>query len=166
WVHLGVDTDVVLQPGPATRLLTRLSDRPSVLLPAADAAQRTLELERLSGESEIFEVVGEPGTTRLLVQEHNEMPIYTWGDARCCLERHTTRATLAGHFPRLEPGTPLLFEEVRGARTGRLADADPERRHVVWLTQVEHSRGGAPLTDPLTGQAVTEITWAGEDELP
>jgi hypothetical protein len=60
----------------------------------------------------------------------------------------------------LKPGDILLFEEVRGPRTGVEADADPAHRHAVRITHVEHD------VDPLNGQHVVEITWAAADALP
>lgn len=54
----------------------------------------------------------------------------------------------------------LIFEEVKGPRSGNPADADPARRHVVRLTKV------TPSWDPLTRQPVVEIEWAPEDALP
>lgn len=60
----------------------------------------------------------------------------------------------------LQPCDILVFEEVRGPRTGDPADADPARRHAVRLTGVERSR------DPLTGQLLVEVCWAEVDALP
>jgi hypothetical protein len=61
---------------------------------------------------------------------------------------------------RLEKCDVLIFEEVKGARTGHPADADPTHRHVVRLTQVTRS------WDPLTRQLVVDVEWAAEDALP
>ena len=60
----------------------------------------------------------------------------------------------------LQPGAPLVFEEVIGPETGNEADADPARRHVVRLTRVTLD------VDPLDGQPLVEIEWAEEDALP
>ena len=68
---------------------------------------------------------------------HNRMQFYTWSDDRCCLPAGATAATLRGPLPDLVAGDLLLFEEVRGPRTGAAADADPDQRHVVRLTRVE-----------------------------
>jgi len=54
----------------------------------------------------------------------------------------------------------LVFEEVKGPRTGNPADADPARRHAVRLTRA------TPSWDPLTRRLVVEIEWAPEDALP
>jgi len=60
----------------------------------------------------------------------------------------------------LKPGDILLFQEMMGPETGHPGDADPSHRHAVRLATVTAGR------DPLTGQAVVEITWAAEDALP
>ena len=60
----------------------------------------------------------------------------------------------------LQPGDYLIFEEVKGPKTGNPADADPNHRHVVLLTGVEKHY------DPLYEAAVLHITWAPEDALP
>jgi hypothetical protein len=60
----------------------------------------------------------------------------------------------------LDEGDFLIFEEVKGPKTGNLADADPGHRHVVRLTRVER------VVDELYQQPVLEITWAEADALP
>ncbi|WP_051722465.1 baseplate J/gp47 family protein [Streptomyces albus] len=59
----------------------------------------------------------------------------------------------------LSPGDLLVFEEVRGPRSGTPGDADPAHRQAVRLTSV------TPAVDRLCGQPVLEITWAREDAL-
>lgn len=54
----------------------------------------------------------------------------------------------------------MIFEEVKGPKTGNSADADPMRRHAVRLTRVEKG------VDPLNGKLIVEIEWAIEDALP
>lgn len=67
------------------------------------------------------------------------------------------------HEPRrrldLNPGDLLLFEEVRGPKTGHPADADRSHRQVVRLTRVTRS------VDELYNQPIVEIEWAREDAL-
>jgi len=102
-----------------------------------------------------------------LFVDHNELHFYNWSDQRCCLPKGATRATLDGHHANLTPGTILLFEEVLGPETGSAADADPTRRHVVRLATVLFTaRDNSALTDPVTGAAITEISWSAEDSLP
>ncbi len=60
----------------------------------------------------------------------------------------------------LRAGDLVLFEEVRGAKTGDAADADPAHRHVVRLTRVQ------PTADPVTKQPLLEIEWDPADALP
>jgi hypothetical protein len=120
--------------------------------------------------AEVFELLRAPGQpSPRLYREHNELPFYTWGAAECCLPKGATRATLAGRFDRLRSGDVLIFEEVRGPRTGEPADADPAHRQAVRLTDVAvdvDPLGGAFL-DPPTGDAIdiTQITWRSDDAL-
>jgi hypothetical protein len=60
----------------------------------------------------------------------------------------------------LKPNDILIFEEVKGPKTGKEADADPKHRHAVRLTRVE------PGLDRLDSTPVVEICWAEEDALP
>jgi hypothetical protein len=60
----------------------------------------------------------------------------------------------------LSVGDVLIFEEVKGPKTGDPADADPAHRHAVRLIRVE------PDFDPLFNRPVVEIEWAEEDALP
>jgi hypothetical protein len=100
----------------------------------------------------------------------NAIPIYTWGNAQCCLPRGITSVYLRGDLSasaglepwRLHPGDFLLFEEIVGPDTGLAADADPAHRQVVRLTRVESA------SDPLAGGPpipLTKVTWAREDRL-
>ncbi|HTG33543.1 MAG TPA: putative baseplate assembly protein [Thermoanaerobaculia bacterium] len=70
---------------------------------------------------------------------------------------------LEPHEPRrrldLRRGDLLLFEEVRGPKTGHPADADLSHRQVVRLTRVTRS------VDELYKQPIVEIEWAREDAL-
>lgn len=102
-----------------------------------------------------------------LYADLNELRLYSWSDQRCCLLQGAISATLAGHHSQLKPGMILLFEEVIGPETGSPSDADPTKRHVVRLDRVVvTATGGAPLTDPVTNQLITDITWHQDDALP
>ena len=99
-----------------------------------------------------------------LVEDHNKLPFYTWGDESCCLPKGATRATLKDHHPHLliaegEAGQFLLFEEIAGPLTGASEDADPKKRQVVRLTRVDLS------SDPLNNAEITEIHWHPADAL-
>jgi hypothetical protein len=60
----------------------------------------------------------------------------------------------------LQPCDIILFEEVKGPKTGSIADADPSHRHAVRLTKAGMTQ------DPLTGKLLWEIEWSKEDALP
>jgi predicted phage baseplate assembly protein len=90
---------------------------------------------------------------------HNEIHLWTWGDAQCCLMAGATDVTLVDDSLGLEPGDLLVFEEVVGAHTGLPADADRSHRQVVRLVAVEQ------VHDDLYDQALLRVSWAREDAL-
>lgn len=53
----------------------------------------------------------------------------------------------------------LIFEEVKGSKTGSHADANPSHRQAVRLTKADRSQ------DLLNGQLIWEIEWSMEDAL-
>lgn len=161
WICFEVSADVT-SPVPGapliargTKLFTRIPGQGALIVDdpriygAADAAFETLE--------DVY----------ALHKDHDELYFYAWSDERCCLPKGATRATLEGHHADLTPGIILLFEEVLGAQSGSAADADPTRRCVVRLASVAVTApDNTPLTDPVTGVEITEITWGDEDALP
>lgn len=158
WLQLQVDAAAMTLPQADTRFLTHCVDVDTVVAPGSLALTRALRQKP---------VVFEPLHDAALYAAHNRMPLYTWGDRRCCLPAGATHATLRGHYPDLLPGMAVLFEELLGPQTGSAGDADPGHRHVVRLTIVRHSDdNGDPRVDPLNGETVTEIFWASEDALP
>lgn len=103
-----------------------------------------------------------------LIEDHNDIRFYTWGDQQCCIPKGATQATLRGHYPELvitgeinatNEGQYLLFEEVMGPNTGEAGDSNPSHRQVIKLTQ------GLLTTDPLDGTEITEIMWHLDDAL-
>ncbi|HZR42828.1 MAG TPA: putative baseplate assembly protein, partial [Ktedonobacteraceae bacterium] len=120
------------------------------------------------GSYQVFEPLVEDPTQPLrFYKVRNEIRFYTWDDQQCCLPRGATSATLQdwcddnpGPVLHLKPGDFLLFEEVKGAKTGQPADANPTHRHVVRLTGVQ------PTQDELYDKNVLEITWNKADALP
>jgi hypothetical protein len=157
WIHVRVNAALVTLNPDDTRFLTECQSLPVQFPPNSNDFERAMRLH-----PEVFE----PLHAITLRQAHNELPLYTWGDRRCCLARGATRATLHGHFADLAVGDLVLFEELLGPTTGVAGDADPQHRHVVRLAEVHHSDGVNPLTDPLNGEQVTEIAWAEQDALP
>jgi hypothetical protein len=72
----------------------------------------------------------------------------------------------------LQPGDFLIFEEVRGPKTGIAGDADPSHRHVVRLMSVErdvdplYTKDGDPNNKNASpGLPVLRITWDPADAL-
>lgn len=141
-----------------TKLLTRVLNLPTIIEPESREYQ-----EAVAAGSLIFELMEEAE----LYQDHNEMFFYTWDDQECCLPTGATHATLSGHYPNLNTGDVLVFEEIKGPRTGAIGDADPTKRHPVRLVEVVHTESGSPLVDPLhPAVQVTRIKWGKEDALP
>lgn len=80
----------------------------------------------------------------------------------------------------LKPGNVLIFEEIKGAKTGNKADADFTHRHVVRLTKVDFREDtlypyeAGKCDDEINPEAasenlpvpIVEIEWAKEDALP
>lgn len=153
WVQVQVNADVPFMAA-GTRLYTRIPGQPAVL--TDDSLLR-------AGAQEIFETI----EATALFNDHNEMWFHTWSDQRCCLPKGARNATLEDHHPNLQSGSVLIFEEALGPHTGEPEDADPAHRHAVRLTDVKaQDVHGDPLTDALTGQAITQIAWASADALP
>src|SRR6185503_3112902 len=58
--------------------------------------------------------------------EHNEMPVFNWGNQKCCLPRTALSATLAGEFSRLQSGDYVLLDDKQGHRDVVRLIAKPE----------------------------------------
>lgn len=166
WVHVRLKNTAPAQPialASKTPFLTKCGEAP------VQPVYATSQLETLLRQRNptVFEAMHDAQ----LFRAHNEMTFYTWGATECCLPAGSTRATLRGKFPDLRQFDVLLFEEVKGPRTGIAEDADPTRRHVVRL-----SKPPKVTTDPLGGQFdtprtdnpvdITEIEWFADDALP
>ncbi len=190
WVHVHLDQVTAPAEGlllskvdPGTGVRTRFLTRPLQAghlqaghLPARQIAAAELPAVLREHTPEVFE----PLHDVWLCPAHNEIPLYTWGEAQCCLPKGATRATLRddpGRRLRLRAGDVLIFEERTGPATGSPADADRAHRQAVRLTAVTpeadlqivdgvETRVAAPaVTDPLTDEPIVEIAWAAEDAL-
>lgn len=87
-----------------------------------------------------------------------EVPLYAWSNSEWCLAPGATHATLTGPLDELAPGMVLVLAEVKGPLTGDPADANPDNRQAVMLTNV------LVTNDPINGP-VTEIDWSADDAL-
>jgi hypothetical protein len=180
WVHVGVDVDTPALPWAQIAFITPWRDP---LLPTGRLLGPA-QLEGLAPSSyEWFEpLVADAAQTVVFRAAHTRIAFYAWGRRSCCLPAGTTRATLLDHWLpnsqralNLQPGDVLVLAEVRGARTGEPADADPSRRWAVRLTKVEADEDPIyPVQvndDPDRESArratpVLNISWTAEDALP
>lgn len=178
WVQLllapGVPSAVIALD--KLQLLSRVPTLPGLI---SDDPSARDHRDALAAAPTVFEPMDPDGRLALdgtsavtLHAELHAIEFYTWGQQRCCLSIGATRATLAGHLVNLAAGEVLLFEEVKGPRTGQEADADPAHRHAVRLTSVRHtnwdSGSAQPIVDPLPAvpPEITEISWDAADALP
>ena len=139
------------------------ADRGNALAPAIPASTQLVAAPE-PGRTEDAPVVFETRHALVTLKvARNAIAFYTWSDARCCLPRGATRATLEGAKAMLDltRGDVLVLEEVLGAESGRPEDADRSHRHAIRLAEEPVER-----TDPLTGTIVTDIAWHGDDALP
>jgi hypothetical protein len=158
WVCLTVAQDISLQADDFYLITDPGNTNGTILL-------KPEELPKGSPRSYlIFEPLVEQRENPIaLYAAHNTIHIYTWGDSQCCLAKGATSATLVNSDTselNLEAGQVLVFEEVKGAKTGNPADADPCHRHAVRLLAVQET------TDFLTEQTIVEVEWSREDALP
>jgi hypothetical protein len=130
-------------------------------LDAVLAPQSTVTVDRLRADAA---AVFETALDANLHPSLNEIAIYTWDLADCCLPTGTTTVDLTGSLAvvpwGLQEGSLLVLEETAGADTGLAADADPTHRQVVRLVKVE------TVADPLApGTAITRVHWSDDDAL-
>lgn len=146
WVHFETDA-VILSLPRGTQVVTGSAEQ-GVQVANLDAPT--------GGPFVVFETMHELDVRTA----HETIDLWTWGDEKCCLPRGATAATLrkaAGMS--LAAGDFLLLEEVRGAATGHVADADPTHRQIVRLTSVVGN------FDELYAVDVLDVEWADADAL-
>ena len=160
YVQVQVEGDGVMIPA-GSMILSHLDPAPGVTL-----SPNSTELAMaLSQRPTVFSSRHE----QRLFSAHNEMPLYGWGAVDAQLAQGATTAALVGHFPNLQEGDLLIFQEKVAAHNGLAHDADRSRRHAIRLTSVEAD------VDPVGGQLIgldeaelpiTHIAWSPEDALP
>ena len=157
FIVVAITSDATVKPGEA-RFMTRPEPNMPVVIPSSDLA-------RLKSVSYlVFEAVSEVD----LHANHDNITIYTWGDSECCLPKGSTAATLLDSWEvptqtrhlKLKAGELLIFEEIKGPKTGQPGDRDINHRCAVRLTAVEAT------IDPLTATPLVNIEWCREDALP
>jgi hypothetical protein len=181
WVQVRLNVDAAPEAGVVIQTydaVTKVRTRFLTKCIAGDLVDDA-ELPRVLAQfqPEVFELIA----SAVLYRELNELHFYTWGAQECCIPKGATRATLRddpARRLRLRPGDVLIFEERLGPATGVDADADRTRRQAVRLTSVNPAASlvldgqqevdrtpGPLLQDPLTEQAIVEISWAADDAL-
>ena len=178
WVQVGVDVDTPPlaygQLAFVTPWRDDLAELPRLLAPEqlANVAPSVIEWYE--------PCVANAAQTVVFRAVHNRISFYSWGRRSCCLNAGATSATLLDTWlpdgqraRQLQPGDVLVFVEVKGARTGLEADADPMRRWSVRLTEV--TPGEDPLYPVAFGDGeirqtrptpVLNIAWGRDDALP
>jgi hypothetical protein len=168
-----VDSDDTLPRGTAlfttiTEPLPGQTSPPGIVIPPG-----AITVDMLEQSPALRGVVAfETAYTHELRRANNRMLVHTWGDEECCLAAGTTEAYFysvpsasTATRPVIEPGDYLVFEEVRGPRTGATADADPRRRQLVLVESVDDG-----VTDPLYARTlvsdVVQPRQSGQPALP
>ncbi len=151
---------VLLGPGAADGTVLPAGTRCATLFPGAVPpllAHDTLAYQQaVDGGAVFFETTADSSPMSASL---TEMALYAWSDQQSCLAVGGTHATLAGAYPLLTPGMVVMLAEAKGPVTGNAADADPDHRQAVRLTNVQVT------TDPLNSDPVTEIDWQAGDSL-
>jgi hypothetical protein len=151
--------DYFMHDGANARTWLFLEASASFVLPAKTAFATKGEISNAPGPGTaiVFETMHDVR----LFPARNKILFHTWSDTECCLPRGATRATVKDSPALfLKPHDLLLLEEIVSPTTGNVADADPNRRHVVRLTKV------ASRTDLLDSTAVLDLEWDEADALP
>ncbi len=186
WVHVKVGNTLtpvlnkVSLPASRIAFATQIKSANGALPSVVDVRQ----LQDVPANTyEYFEpLLPDPNRTLEFRDYHNRISIYTWGRRRCCLEKDSTSATLADTWLKIEGperglriqvGDVLIFQEVRGPKTGDPADADPAKRWAVRVKSVTLNEdplypiqiraGDVTSTRPTP---LVEISWSVEDALP
>lgn len=192
WLETNTDTDINLEE---IYFITPYQNSP-----VSDPVLKTEDLRNIeSRKYEVFEpIIADVREPIKIYQKHNEIHFYTWGNSQCCLPKGSTSATLLDEWvlptnppeeeqdkcngddsppPQLERklqlkvGDILIFEEIKGAKTGNPADADITHRHAVRITNIElgidevYRVNVNNLTQKMP-TPIVEITWATADALP
>jgi hypothetical protein len=148
WVAIEVDRNVAPIPA-GTALLTR-----------GEAAGAALASADLARQRDVDTLVFETLHALTPTPQNGSVRFYTWSDEACWLPARSTHATLTDQGQTLAAGDVLIFEEVISPETGLAQDADASRRWAIRLTSVVSTK------DPLTGDALLEVTWGDSDALP
>lgn len=157
WIHFGLVGGASGSLDAGARILTKLDVRLGPLFPPFPAELPVVIADDAEAAAQaVFETLHRVTLSDLL----NRVGIHAWGNRACCLPRGVTSVELLTDLtPVLSVGAYLLFEELKGPKTGLAADADRSHRQVVRLTSVETT------VDPLLGTVLTRVAWDAADAL-
>ncbi|CAH8296432.1 putative phage baseplate assembly protein [Mariniflexile fucanivorans] len=165
WVQIQVDESsngAILkrkdESGFVTKLLTKgVADKIENILISKNQFDKVFDVNQI-----IFEPVHDVQ----LFSAHNKIPFHNYGEQNCCLPKGATQATLLGRFEDLKINDVLLLEEIIGPKTGATADANPQHRHAVKITNIVFDTDFDFTVTPAEVIDITLITWNEEDALP
>ena len=188
WTFVQVEAASAGQVPLGTKILSRVGDPlrnatapPATVIREVDLPGDAFDADPALRRCRVFE------TTFALdvYPENNTIYLHTWGNLQCCLPGGATSADVYALDPvdpdrvirpTLQAGDFLILEEMLGPETGSPADADPEHRQAVQLTEVSDaedsvyqeilSSGALQVrgsTDPPL--PLLKITWRNEDAL-
>lgn len=132
WVCVEVDTDTELDPADVS-FATRISG-----LAIPDNAPLTwIDLRETPAESyEVFEPLVRDRASKIqLIPAHNEIFFYTWGDARCCIEKGSTSATLLDTWivlPDENPNGEKPYDQYKKQYKGK-QEPEPKKERALKL---------------------------------
>jgi hypothetical protein len=101
----------------------------------------------------VFETLG--GAT--LRPQHNQMPIYTWGNQSCCLPAGALSVALSGNFDQLQAGDYLLIQDNAGHSDVVRLTSQPE---VVAPISGDSSVTGSPPVGSPPSTLITIVSWS------
>lgn len=168
-IQMAMGAMVLNAPSGGDRIV-RLTTQPSgIKLPNLIPSNR--EDDALNAAGTIFEIkVKDPDVLRFH-ERLNILTLYNWRNQVAYLPTGATRADILGDFAaysdwQLRAGDLLLLEELLDPYTGEPLTADPDRRHLVRLIDIETIED--TFASLLTGRTVTitRVSWAQEGALP
>lgn len=163
WVQIQVKAEAgQVQLSQGVPLLSRMANQTTHIV------SETTNYQQIMAKSPmVFEILY-PVT---LFSEHNALNFYSWEADEFTLPQGATKATLEGLLNNLQVGDVLIFEQVKGTKTGMKEDVGVTQRHAVRLTKViyrQDALGNFTESDNTAVDIVdiTDIEWHVQDALP
>jgi hypothetical protein len=132
----------ILDEGAAARTFLQFQVNSVFTLPAGPGLRVSTDPRRTDQPVVVFESL----TPTTLRPDHNILPVYTWGNADCCIDQSALSVAFTGVRDQLRPGDYLLF------------DAGPGRRDVVRLVAPPEILAADPVKVP--GGPITLVRWS------